>query len=76
MILLGIVVLNAGLGLMTFTTAWNLAKKHIVRDESRDKHHMAWRRDDAPNWSYWRMLPFALTILFPRILFWFITLFI
>ena len=49
MILLSIVILNAGLGFITFTTGWNMAKKHLQRDEKRDKHHMAWRRDDAPN---------------------------
>ena len=67
---------NGILGFAVFQTGWSMASPHLKRDELRDKHHMAWRRDDATNWSYWRMLPFALTIFFPRMVFWAGTIFI
>lgn len=65
-----LVALNAIAGFAVFNAAWTSTKRYRVQDPVRDQHYPAWRRDDAKNWNYFHMLPFALTILVPRIIWW------
>ena len=74
MIILTLILLNAALGFIIFNTAWKRNHRYREVDEERDRHYPVWRREDASKWSYWRMLPFALTIFGPRLILWIVSL--
>lgn len=62
-IIIGLLVLNAIVGIMIFEFAYAKTAKIRAVDEDRDKLFPAWRRLDLDNWSRWKFYPIAMTLM-------------
>lgn len=60
--------INAVIGILLVEFAFGKFKRHMEKDEERDKWFPQFRRYDAPNFSRLYFYPGAMTVLVPRLI--------
>ena len=71
-----VLLVNALFGLALFLQAWKRSEKIRAIDRERDERFHSSTRIDAQRWSFWRMLPFAITIMPIRVILFYFAFFI
>ena len=71
-----LLLLNAVLGGTLFIRAWKITEKIRIVDKERDALYHSSTRLDAQRWSFWKTLPFAITIMPIRLVIFMLGLFI